>query len=869
MSSQGQAPVLSRLTAFGVGVLMMGNVLASDKSNAAHDIMVVYDASGSMWGQIDGVTKIEIARDVMADFLDRWPVDSRLGLVAYGHRREKDCRDIETLIQPEAVDRPAFLETVNQIRPRGRTPLSAAVEHAANDLAYQERPATVVLISDGIENCQADPCALAEKLAQQGVNFTAHVIGFDVSAETQEQLACIAERTGGQFVAAKDAAQLQQAMMTVQTEIERQAVSAAPPPSDQEVASVKVDVFAPETVVAGSRFDVQWSLPEDVDPSGVSSTDRIGIAPAGAKEDVLITARRVSEQKKAQLTAPGLAGPFEVRYVSRASADVAGRAAIEVVDPDLTLTVPEHAVAGERFEVAWSETVNSLDRVGVVPSDAEPGQFGNYLRVRESDTGYLTAPSEPGSYEVRYMLSEGGATVASAPIEIIEAEVTLRAPDAVNAGSRFQVGWSETIHQSDFVTIVPQGTLEGELGNRSRVGTREQGSLTAPAEPGAYEIRYVLHQGKQRTVGRLPIAVIQSDVSLEAPESVSTGERFTVNWSDSINPNDLVTIVAHDAPDDTRGNRRRAGSGQTQGVLTAPADPGSYEVRYVLHEGGEVLARAPIEVVAATASLSAPEQVVAGSRFEIEWTETINQNDFLTIVSHDAPDDTRGNRRRAGSGQTQGVLTAPAEPGEYEVRYVLHEGGEVLARVPVTVVTPEVGLLAPASVVAGSRFEIEWTETINQNDFLTIVAHDAPDDTLGNRRRAGRGQTQGVLTAPAEPGEYEVRYVLHEGGEVLASVPVVVTEPEVKLTVPSRVRAQERFDVNWSAAINPSDTVTIVSQGSDDRETGPRTRAGNRTQGNLTAPAEPGVYEIRYIMQQGGKVLARERIEVLAKDAPL
>ena len=53
----------------------------------AQDVMVVYDASGSMWGQIEGVTKIEIAREVLGDLVNQWPDETNLGLVAYGHRR--------------------------------------------------------------------------------------------------------------------------------------------------------------------------------------------------------------------------------------------------------------------------------------------------------------------------------------------------------------------------------------------------------------------------------------------------------------------------------------------------------------------------------------------------------------------------------------------------------------------------------------------------------------------------------------------------------------------------------------------------------------------------------------------------------------
>ena len=136
-----------------IQTLAMAAILATGFGSTqatAQDVMVVYDASGSMWGQIDGVTKIEIAREVLGDLVNQWSADTNLGLVAYGHRREGDCGDIETVIAPQPISPATFTEAVNAINPLGRTPLSAAVEHASEELVYLENPATAVLISDGI-----------------------------------------------------------------------------------------------------------------------------------------------------------------------------------------------------------------------------------------------------------------------------------------------------------------------------------------------------------------------------------------------------------------------------------------------------------------------------------------------------------------------------------------------------------------------------------------------------------------------------------------------------------------------------------------------------------------------------------------------
>ena len=126
-------------------------VLSLPLAAQAQNTIIVLDASGSMWGQIDGVSKIEIAREVLGDLLQGWDSQTPLGVVAYGHRREGDCTDIELIREVGPVDPQTLIGQINSIMPRGRTPLTDAVRQAAEELRYQDEPATVVLLSDGIE----------------------------------------------------------------------------------------------------------------------------------------------------------------------------------------------------------------------------------------------------------------------------------------------------------------------------------------------------------------------------------------------------------------------------------------------------------------------------------------------------------------------------------------------------------------------------------------------------------------------------------------------------------------------------------------------------------------------------------------------
>ncbi|HEV2504951.1 MAG TPA: VWA domain-containing protein, partial [Mesorhizobium sp.] len=69
---------------------------------AADRTIIILDASGSMWGQIDGKPKLEIARQSLRTVLQSLPADREVGFMAYGHREKGSCEDIELIVPPAA-----------------------------------------------------------------------------------------------------------------------------------------------------------------------------------------------------------------------------------------------------------------------------------------------------------------------------------------------------------------------------------------------------------------------------------------------------------------------------------------------------------------------------------------------------------------------------------------------------------------------------------------------------------------------------------------------------------------------------------------------------------------------------------------------
>ena len=122
-----------RLPAVSAAIAVLSLIASAPASAQAQPerAMIVLDASGSMWGQIDGAAKIAIARRVLADVLAASPGDLELGLMAYGHREKGKCDDIEVLRQPGPDAAAEIAGLAEDIKPKGKTPLSAAVGQAA------------------------------------------------------------------------------------------------------------------------------------------------------------------------------------------------------------------------------------------------------------------------------------------------------------------------------------------------------------------------------------------------------------------------------------------------------------------------------------------------------------------------------------------------------------------------------------------------------------------------------------------------------------------------------------------------------------------------------------------------------------------
>ena len=201
----------NRPVAVAFALVATGLLPSGAKANDPPSVIVVFDGSGSMWGNMEGVrqSKLVLARDALRRSLGRIEPLTRIGLASFGHRRG-DCGDVETMRQPEVLDVERIMAPLMQLNPRGRGPITLSLRESAKALVRTPGRRSIVLIHDDADNCQADLCAAATELRASGL--TVHAVGIGVKPEDVPKMACLTQSTGGRYFNAQSPDQVTSAI---------------------------------------------------------------------------------------------------------------------------------------------------------------------------------------------------------------------------------------------------------------------------------------------------------------------------------------------------------------------------------------------------------------------------------------------------------------------------------------------------------------------------------------------------------------------------------------------------------------------------------------------------------------------------------
>lgn len=214
-------------------MLAMSPSATSAQAGKTINLQIIVDQSGSMGAATDtGTLRIDAAKTVLNEVIAQIPEEEgiNVGLRVYGHRgnnqpagQAESCVSSDLLVPMQGVDKPALIAQVNALIPVGWTPLGYALEQAANDFtepASDEVVNAIVMVTDGLETCGADPAAIAGQLKTSPAGITTHVIGFGTQPEELAILQGITQNGGGQLLDSNNAAQLMAALFEILEELD-------------------------------------------------------------------------------------------------------------------------------------------------------------------------------------------------------------------------------------------------------------------------------------------------------------------------------------------------------------------------------------------------------------------------------------------------------------------------------------------------------------------------------------------------------------------------------------------------------------------------------------------------------------------------
>ena len=163
-------------------------------------ILFVFDCSFSMYGKWQTGMKMDIAKNLFSKFLDslQGTPNLELGLRCYGHQfplqPQRNCEDtkLEVPIGRPATAIPAMKSRLTTLVPKGTTPIAYTLSQCGDDFPMDGKSSRniIILITDGIEECGGDPCAVSLMLQTKGITLKPFVLGIGLEGNF-EGLNCI------------------------------------------------------------------------------------------------------------------------------------------------------------------------------------------------------------------------------------------------------------------------------------------------------------------------------------------------------------------------------------------------------------------------------------------------------------------------------------------------------------------------------------------------------------------------------------------------------------------------------------------------------------------------------------------------------
>lgn len=150
-----------------------------------------------MNGDWNNEVRINAAKDILGNLVDSLKIypELELALRVYGHQFHKDlnnCKDTKLEVAFRPNNHQEIKEKLENIKPKGVTPLAYSLEQAANDFTNSATTRNIIIIiTDGLESCEGDPCKISLALQRKNIFLKPFVVGIGIDKDYSAQFNCI------------------------------------------------------------------------------------------------------------------------------------------------------------------------------------------------------------------------------------------------------------------------------------------------------------------------------------------------------------------------------------------------------------------------------------------------------------------------------------------------------------------------------------------------------------------------------------------------------------------------------------------------------------------------------------------------------